>query len=323
MAQSFRDAARWTTIALVMLCMGGTCNQQKGPGLKPFALIACSPGDASTCLGTKRPTCADNSDTDGNVRCVNAVCYYTPDPNNADCKCVERDTDSCDAGVRTCVASKSGGVGLGNEAADWGPCVSSTPVDAGGGTNTTTVVVECTAGSTRDCKGPDGCGGGTESCGGDNKWNGQCTNARVKSCPAGWGAENGTCKRAGEATMNMYDGAGGDGYNFGRVSVDFPLYDAVVTGSVNVTRASGGCFNSETPDGVLIFCEKLSSRNLTQCESGAPDWNKKSCPGTTIDNVGAWCELHKIKGWTPIGQGTCNKRATLSYTASTAPRCSW
>lgn len=114
-------------VALLAIAgLGGNC-QKPPPRFAPFVSIGCPTGDPTTCL-SMRPTCADNNGTDGNVRCVNKVCYFTPDPNNIDCKCVAGDADSCGTNLyRTCVASKSGGVGQGNEAADWGPCQTPPP----------------------------------------------------------------------------------------------------------------------------------------------------------------------------------------------------
>jgi len=183
------------------------------------------------------------------------------------------------------------------------------------------VAGECTPHVTRPCTGVTGCAGGFESCDPNGKWSGVCLGGPGKTCPAGWTSDIGsaTCTRKKHVTFVMKDDKP-DGYNYGRISVGFETYGGTVETTVAFSYGDGGCFSSSTKDAVLLFGEKFQPEELGQCETGAPS---KCKAGTSRSGLGSWVEMHKIKGWTPLLQGTCQKVADIDFKASVAMRCSW
>jgi hypothetical protein len=85
---------------------------------------------------------------------------------------------------------------------------------------------------------------------------------------------------------------------------------------LRVDYMSGGCWNGDTPDAIHATCSTFDA-DLTQRDTGAPDYPT----GKVFENVGTTCSLTKLRGWTPLAQGTCAKYANLDTFWRIKRRC--
>jgi hypothetical protein len=323
-------------------------------GMKKFAALmtahACSAD--SDCDMPNPPTCGALSTQSPGARCDGGKCTYPLNTAISTCNCVQGEATLCDlngscdpsdptlshCGYQRCNVSGVNSTSWSGCAALPTPpppvtapcgqagltcCPTSAPCSPGltcdPASNTCGV---CRSGDSRACVGATGCAGGRQTCGADRNWS-ACQGAPDPVCPPGWTADAaGSCSFQGTASMQMADT--NPGYDFGKLGVGFQTYGGAIHSSISFDYVTGGCWSSsDTHDAIALTCEKGVPEQLVQCETGSG--GKAGCKSGvgTRDDVGGWCRLKQIKGWTPPLQGTCIKKATLTTTANIGRRCQW
>jgi hypothetical protein len=150
-----------------------------------------------------------------------------------------------------------------------------------------------------------------------------CPDGTPPGCPPDWQVDptSNTCFRVFPPAL--YDMSGKtptDAWLFSWQVA--PHYNNGITKStVRFDYLNGGCFASDTRDAISLAPQlghPGQNYQLTQCETGAP--SDRCRQGTVINNLGENCSAKKIGNWTPSGQGTCNKRATILATVIGVPK---
>jgi hypothetical protein len=230
------------------------------------------------------------------------------------CSNISRPTQSCSSGCGTGTQTCSGGT--------WGTCgsISGPAVSCSGstcGTGTRACTSNGTYGACSNITGSRACasGCGTQTCTNNGTtWSGACG---TKACPGGTFESGGACYAwfvTQPVSAYLSDSGGGDGAWLASLTLNtmgLPAGASLAETKAVISYSSGGCYSSGTLDGVKIRCDNGYDRWLTQCESGSP-----SCGGSTWTDIAPnqHCDFGKVKGWTPLGQGTCVRRAEMTGT---------
>jgi hypothetical protein len=147
-------------------------------------------------------------------------------------------------------------------------------------------------------------------CNGTTLCDGSCSVVIPANCPPGWTApadDPEACEYHSTTGVYLWDKDYGDNQPMATLSQGAPRVDAQLHYSyLRIDYMSGGCWDGDTPDAISASCETFSG-NLTQRDTGNPTYKT----GRIFENVGSSCALGKLRGWTPLGQGTCAKFANL------------